>query len=354
MRRPRDWPARLRLDPTAFVAPGAVVVGAVSLGSRSSVWFNTVIRGDSAAIEIGEESNVQDNSTVHVDEGQPAWVGARVTIGHRAVVHGCTIEDECLIGMGAVVLSGARIGAGSLVGAGALVREGQVVPPGSLAVGAPARVVGPVARAHREAIARGTAHYVELSRSYLARGFARPHPAADSDTGLLPQAHTPMRFQEWERLLAMLTDVPERVEELLSSAAEDRWRHAPRDGEPSAAALLAALAAMDRQQRLPALERMLGADQPVLLPAGRVAGGEERGRAVPTAGARARAAALAAWRADRGALLARLRPLGPPEWERLAFHAVRGPWTLGAMVRDWAEQDLEACWRMGRALGETG
>ena len=87
--RSSDWPARLRLHPTAFVAPGAVVVGEVSLGARSSVWFNTVVRGDTAAIDVGEDTNLQDNPTGHVDEGQPAIVGARVTVGHRAIIHGC-------------------------------------------------------------------------------------------------------------------------------------------------------------------------------------------------------------------------------------------------------------------------
>ena len=156
------WSARLRIHPSAFVAPGAVVVGAVSLAARSSVWFNTVVRGDTARIEVGEGTNLQDNTVVHVDQGQPALIGAGVTVGHRAIVHGCVIEDDCLIGMGSIVLSGARIGHGSLVGAGALVREGQDIAPGSLVVGAPARVVGPVSESHREAIRNGAAHYAEI------------------------------------------------------------------------------------------------------------------------------------------------------------------------------------------------
>ena len=106
------------------------------------MWFNTVVRGDSERIEIGSHTNVQDNSTVHVDEGMPALVGNRVTVGHRAIVHGCVIGDDVLVGMGAVVLSGARIGAGSLIGASALVRENEVIPPGSLVLGSPAKVVG--------------------------------------------------------------------------------------------------------------------------------------------------------------------------------------------------------------------
>ena len=171
--RVRDWPQRLELDPTAFIAPDAVVVGEVRMGPRSSAWFHTVLRGDSAPIEVGEETNIQDNAVVHVDEGQPARIGSRVTIGHLAIVHGCVIEDECLVGMGSVVLSGARIGRGSLIGAAALVLEGQVVPPGSLVLGAPARIVGQVNESQSEAIRRGAAHYVELSRSYMHRGFGR-------------------------------------------------------------------------------------------------------------------------------------------------------------------------------------
>ena len=175
MTRGLEWPMRLVIDPSAFVAPGAIVVGEVTLGARSSVWFHTVVRGDGPGITVGADTNLQDHTVVHVDEGYPAMVGNRVTVGHRAIVHGCVIEDDCLIGMGAIVLSGAHVGAGSLVGAGALVREGQRIPPGSLVLGAPARVLGPVTDAHREAIRNGAGHYVALSRSYLARGIARPH-----------------------------------------------------------------------------------------------------------------------------------------------------------------------------------
>src|SRR5690606_7606509 len=109
-----------------------------------SVWYQCVIRGDADRVTIGEDSNIQDLSMVHVDEGVPCAIGSRVSIGHRAVIHGCTLEDDALIGMGAIILNGAVIGAGSVVGAGALVREGQAVPPGVLVVGSPARVVRPV------------------------------------------------------------------------------------------------------------------------------------------------------------------------------------------------------------------
>jgi carbonic anhydrase/acetyltransferase-like protein (isoleucine patch superfamily) len=172
-RDPGDWIQRVRLDASVFIAHGAVVVGDVSIGRGSSVWFNAVVRGDTDRIEIGEDTNIQDLTVVHVDEGQPALLGNRITVGHRAVIHGCRIEDDCLIGMGAVVLSGASIGTGSLVGAGALVREGEKVPPGSLVVGAPARVVGPVRDAHREAILRGATHYAALARSYIERGLGQ-------------------------------------------------------------------------------------------------------------------------------------------------------------------------------------
>jgi carbonic anhydrase/acetyltransferase-like protein (isoleucine patch superfamily) len=164
---PGDWSARLRLDPTAYVAPGAVVTGVVTLAPKSSVWFNAVVRGDSAPISLGEASNLQDLCVVHVDEGMPAVIGARVTVGHRAVVHGCVIEDECLIGMGSILLSGARIGAGSLIGAGALVREKQVVPPDSLVLGMPGKVVGVAAQ---RAGIRGSSDTTRRSPSYLGAG----------------------------------------------------------------------------------------------------------------------------------------------------------------------------------------
>ncbi len=124
-----------------WVAPGAHVVGNVRLHSGASVWFNAVIRGDNELIEIGENSNVQDGAILHTDPGMPLTVGAGCTIGHQAILHGCTIGDNCLIGMGATVLNGAVIGAHSLVGANALVTEGKVFPEGFLIVGSPAKAV---------------------------------------------------------------------------------------------------------------------------------------------------------------------------------------------------------------------
>ena len=129
------------VDPGAWVAPSAVVVGAVHLGPDSSVWYNAVLRGDSDRISIGARSNLQDGVSVHVDRGHPVTLGADVSVGHNAVVHGATVEDGCLIGMNATVLSGSVIGTGSLVAAGALVTQGKVIPPGSLVAGVPGKVV---------------------------------------------------------------------------------------------------------------------------------------------------------------------------------------------------------------------
>ena len=161
------------IHPTAWIAPTATVLFDVSVGARSSVWYQCVIRGDADRVTIGEDTNIQDLSMVHVDEGVPCAIGSRVSIGHRAVIHGCTLEDDALIGMGAIILNGAVIGAGSVVGAGALVREGQVVPPGVLVVGSPARVVRPVDPDLAARRAATWAHYVRQSarhREHWATG----------------------------------------------------------------------------------------------------------------------------------------------------------------------------------------
>ena len=151
-----------------FVAGSAAVIGDVTLGDGASVWYGASLRGDVHWIEVGPGSNVQDNATVHVSRGtHPCRIGAGVTIGHNAVVHGCTVEDDVLIGMGAVVLDGAVIGTGSIVGAGAVVTKDTEVPPRSLVLGTPARVVRPLAP---EAVAANRAnaqHYVRMSRMYL-------------------------------------------------------------------------------------------------------------------------------------------------------------------------------------------
>ena len=152
--------------PSAWVAPGAIVVGDVALGADSSVWYGCVLRGDNDRIVIGAGSNIQDLTLIHVDAGVPCRIGARVSVGHRAILHGCTVHDGALIGMGAILLNGAVVEAGAIVAAGALVPEGRVIPAGMLAVGSPARATRPV----DEALARrrdGTwTHYIEQARRH--------------------------------------------------------------------------------------------------------------------------------------------------------------------------------------------
>jgi carbonic anhydrase/acetyltransferase-like protein (isoleucine patch superfamily) len=155
-----------QIHTSAFVAPGAVVVGNVTIGAEASLWFGVVVRGDSEAVVIGPQSNIQDGSILHADPGQPCILGARVSLGHGAIVHGARIEDDVLIGMRATVLNGAHIGSGSVVAAGSVVTPGMVVPPQSLVMGLPAKVVRLVTPQDRELI-RGTAqHYVEFGRRY--------------------------------------------------------------------------------------------------------------------------------------------------------------------------------------------
>jgi carbonic anhydrase/acetyltransferase-like protein (isoleucine patch superfamily) len=159
-----DVPAP-ELDENAFVAPGAVVVGRVRLAAGSSVWYNAVLRAEAEPITLGERSNLQDAVVCHVDAGFPVKVGAGVSVGHRAVLHGCTVEDDCLIGMGATILNGAVIGAGSLVAAGAVVLEGTVVPPGSLVAGVPGKVRRELTADERAGIRRNAEAY----RAHVAR-----------------------------------------------------------------------------------------------------------------------------------------------------------------------------------------
>jgi carbonic anhydrase/acetyltransferase-like protein (isoleucine patch superfamily) len=160
-----------RIDPTAYVHPAAFVCGDVELGPRVSIWPTAVVRGDTDRIVIGADSNVQDGTVIHVDRGVPTTIGARVAIGHRAIVHGATVEDDVLIGMGAVVLNRVRVGSGSIVGAGALCPEGMQVPPNSLVVGVPGRVVRQTTEAERERIARTVASYLELQARHRAGEF---------------------------------------------------------------------------------------------------------------------------------------------------------------------------------------
>ncbi len=149
-----------------YIAPTAVIVGDVVIGDRASIWFGTILRGDLAPIRIGEETNIQDNCTVHVDEEHPAVIGARVSVGHNAVVHGCTLEDDLLVGIGARILSGAVIRAGSVVAANAVVREGQRVGPRELVAGSPAKVKRILGEDELKRFLKPVQTYLRLARSY--------------------------------------------------------------------------------------------------------------------------------------------------------------------------------------------
>ena len=158
-----------RLGKGVFVAEGAVVVGDVQVGDHSSIWFNSVVRGDVYPIRIGSRTNIQDNSVLHVTGGR--WsleVGDEVTVGHRVVLHGCTVCDKVLIGIGAVVLDGARIGSGSIVGAGSVVPPGFEVPEGTLVMGVPAKVRREVTPEELEAIVRSAENYVTHAARYMS------------------------------------------------------------------------------------------------------------------------------------------------------------------------------------------
>lgn len=154
----------------AFIADTATLVGQVSVGPDSSIWYGTVLRADVSTITIGTGTSVQDNSVVHCDAGFPAVIGDYVTVGHRAIVHGATVEDHVIVGMGAVVLNGARVGQWSIVGAGAVVREGQVIPPGSLVGGVPGKVIKELDDSVKERIRVNAEHYVELGAAYRELG----------------------------------------------------------------------------------------------------------------------------------------------------------------------------------------
>lgn len=155
----------------AYVHPAAIVCGNVTLGPRVSVWPTAVLRGDTDAIVIGADSNVQDGTIVHVDHGVPCTIGARVAIGHRAIIHGATIADDCLIAMGAVLLNGVSVGRGSIVGAGAVCTEGMEIPPDSLVLGVPGRIVRQTTPAERERIARTVRSYLELQVAHRRGDF---------------------------------------------------------------------------------------------------------------------------------------------------------------------------------------
>ncbi|HEY2179247.1 MAG TPA: gamma carbonic anhydrase family protein [Caulobacteraceae bacterium] len=152
-----------------WIAPNAIVVGNVILKKNASIWFGVVARGDNDPIEIGENSNVQDNSVLHTDVGEPVTIGANVTIGHMVMLHGCTIGDGALVGIGAVVLNGARIGRGCLIGSRALITEGKEIPDHSVVMGAPGKVVREISPGEAAGLAAGAAHYVENWKRFRAQ-----------------------------------------------------------------------------------------------------------------------------------------------------------------------------------------
>ena len=152
---------------SAYIDPSAQVIGDVEVGERASIWPNATVRGDVNYIRIGEESNVQDNSVLHVEHDiYPLLIGNRVTVGHSVVLHGCVIEDECLIGIGAIILNGAKIGKGSVIAAGALVPERMEVPPGSMVMGIPAKIKREVTEAEQERFRENAQNYVRYRQTY--------------------------------------------------------------------------------------------------------------------------------------------------------------------------------------------
>ncbi len=153
---------------SAWIAPGAYVIGKVHLGEQSSVWYGAVLRGDTEPISVGARTNIQDGCVLHTDSGYPAVVGEGCVIGHKAIVHGCEIGDDCLVGMNVTVLSGAKIGEGSIVAAGAVVPEGREFPPRSLIVGIPAKRVGEVSEEQTWDIARGVRTYMDRVAAHRA------------------------------------------------------------------------------------------------------------------------------------------------------------------------------------------
>lgn len=155
-----------RIDPSAWIAPDAVVIGDVRLAQNTSVWWNAVLRGDNDPIDIGEHTNIQDGSILHTDIGAPLVIGAQVTVAHRVMLHGCTIGAGCLIGMGAIVLNHATIGRECLIGANTLIPEGKTIPDRSLVVGSPGRIVRQLTDGDIVAIRAGNEHYLEHLEHY--------------------------------------------------------------------------------------------------------------------------------------------------------------------------------------------
>lgn len=152
-----------KIGENTFIAPGSRVIGDVEIGNYSSIWYNTVVRADLAMVKLGKYSNIQENSTVHVEHNQEVIIGDYVTIGHNAVIHACKIGNKSLIGMNATVLSGAKIGEGSIVGAGAVVPENSLIPPNSLVLGVPAKVVRSITKEKVIELKQHAVHYAELA-----------------------------------------------------------------------------------------------------------------------------------------------------------------------------------------------
>lgn len=153
-------------DGDSYVAENATVIGNVSVGNDASIWFNVVIRGDNDLIRVGEASNIQDGSVLHTDEGYPLTIGKGVTVGHKAMLHGCTIDDYSLIGINAVVLNGAKIGKHCLIGANALVPENMEIPDGSLVMGSPAKIRKQLSEEQKTMLEKSAQHYVENGQRY--------------------------------------------------------------------------------------------------------------------------------------------------------------------------------------------
>jgi carbonic anhydrase/acetyltransferase-like protein (isoleucine patch superfamily) len=165
MPRPLHFQKEL-VDPTAWLAPGVIILGDVTIGAKATIWFNAVIRGDAESIKIGAETNIQDGCILHADPGYPCIIGDRVTVGHAAIVHGAKLEDDVMIGMRAVVMNGAIIGGGSLVGVGAVVPEGKIIPPNSLVLGVPGKIIRQTTEEDLKYITYAAKHYVDAGVEY--------------------------------------------------------------------------------------------------------------------------------------------------------------------------------------------
>ncbi len=162
----RCFDTNLKVEKTAYIAPTAVLKGKVTIGKRSSVWFNAVLRGDMEDVTIGDETNIQDGVIIHVDEGMAAKVGDRVTVGHGAIIHGATVEDDVIVGIGAILLNRSRVGKGAVIAAGSVVKEGFNVPAGTIAAGIPAKVIGKVSKDLKERIRGSYMSYLKYTDMY--------------------------------------------------------------------------------------------------------------------------------------------------------------------------------------------